>query len=61
MIDLSKDVHDRSVIHLRRLEDRMDHPFVGEDNIVGERCLEGTLRATDGLRTGSEWISWIFQ
>ena len=35
----------------------MDDPLVGEDNIVGERRLEGTLRVIDGLRTGS--ISWI--
>ena len=56
MIDLSKDSHDRLVIHLRRLEDRMNDPFVGEENIVGERRLEGKLRATGRLRTGNECI-----
>jgi hypothetical protein len=54
MIDLSKDVHDSLVVHLRRLEDCMDDRFIRKDNVVGERLLEGTLRGTDGLRAGSE-------
>ena len=58
-IDLSKDAHDSLVVHFRRLEDHMDDPLVGEDNIIDERRLEGTLRATDGLRAGWECISWI--
>ena len=59
MIDPSKDVHDRLVVHPRRLEDRINDPLVREDNIVGERRMEGPLRGTDGLRSMEECISRI--
>ncbi len=56
IIDLGKDVHDSFVVHLRRLEYRMDDCFIRKHNVVGERLLEGTLRRTDGVRADSEWI-----
>jgi len=36
IIDLGKDVHDSFVIHLRRLEYRMDDLFIRKHNVVGE-------------------------
>ena len=52
MIDLDKDVHDSLVVHLRRLEYRADDCFTCKHNVVGERLLGGSLRATAGLRAG---------
>ena len=54
IIDLGKDVNDSLVVHLRRLEDRMDDRFIRKHNVVGERRLEGSLRRTDGLRARIE-------
>ena len=54
LIDLGKDVRDILVFHLRRLEDRLDDRLVGEDHVVGERLLEGTLRRIGRLRGNTE-------
>ena len=41
LIGLGKYVHAILVIHLRWLKNRLDNCFVGEDNIVDERCMPG--------------------
>ena len=41
LIGLGKYVHAILVVHLRRLKNRLDDRFVGEDNIVDERCMPG--------------------
>ena len=56
MIDLGKDVHDDLVVYLGGLKNRMHDCFVGEDDVVGERLLEGTLGRTNRLRAGCECI-----
>ena len=36
LVNLRNDIHDGLVVHLRRLEDRIDDGFIGEGDVAGK-------------------------